>query len=286
MIKNENNNSPSKPQRVLVEQKSNVSIAISTPAFLSLAKKAGRNKVSLLVLEQVYCRGLLESVPSSKHTPEQQAFQRCDSFIHQGRAYRLDSDLISETPKVLDGAKHMHIIKRAIKGFEKRNQINEGGDLGYMVGRGLHNYFYPKKSKNKPGASRVGTDYDSYAARRRQRDVFAARYDDDRNNEKNDAYDYVSREGGIIAAKTLTTNPDLTPTQRQDLGTAMIKRHKDVAARLAQRKADQAAAAGQGAVKAYKQKNTDKAAVRDHVWPKKPKTPNVSKTPKGPPNIG
>jgi len=283
MIKNENNNSPSKPQRVLVEQKSNVSIAISTPAFLSLAKKAGRNKVSLLVLEQVYCRGLLESVPSSKHTPEQQAFQRCDSFIHQGRAYRLDSDLISETPKVLDGAKHMHIIKRAIKGFEKRNQINEGGDLGYMVGRGLHNYFYPKKSKNKPGG---GTDYASYEAKRRQRDDFAAKYDDDRNNERNDAHEYVIRHGGRESAKTLTTNPDLTPTQRRDLGNAMLKRNQEVRARLERIQADKALKRGQGAVAKYTQKKIDQSAVTDHVWPKKPKTPNVSKTPNGPPNIG
>lgn len=116
------NDSPSKPQRILVEQESSATIAVSTPAFLSLAKRAGKSKYPLTVLEQVYCRGILNSKYHPKNTPEQQAFQRVDSFIHEGKAYELDKDLLSETPIVPDGKKHMHIIKNAIKRHEERNK--------------------------------------------------------------------------------------------------------------------------------------------------------------------
>jgi hypothetical protein len=136
MVNMKYKDSPSTTQRVIVEQSSKKSIALSTPSFLSLARKSGKSDVPLTVLEQVYARGLLESVPSSKNTPEQQAFHRVESFIHRGKAYELDQDLITEIPKVPDGSKSMYIIKNAIKNHEERNKpLDES--IGSFVGNRL-----------------------------------------------------------------------------------------------------------------------------------------------------
>lgn len=169
-MKNYENSSPSKPQRILVEQKSKTSVAVSTPAFLSLARKAGKSSISLSILEQVYCRGLLAAKYDPKHTLEQQAFHRVDSFIHEGKAYEMDNDLISEIITVPDGKKHMKIIKRTIKGYKERNkpqEIKEGSvgssALGYLVGRAIRNKWTTgswsgRKNSKSPQMSRSPQD--------------------------------------------------------------------------------------------------------------------------------
>ena len=143
MYKNEKNNSPSKlPQRVLVEQKSGTAVAVSTPSWLSLAKKSGKSHFPLSVVEQVYCRGIVSAKYDPKNTLEQQAFNRVDSFLHEGKAFELDQDLLMEIPKVPDGRKHMSIIKSAIKHHEERNKAQPteepqptNEDIGHVVGR-------------------------------------------------------------------------------------------------------------------------------------------------------
>jgi len=106
------------PLRVLVEQTSGSEILVSTAAWLSLAKKAGKNSLPLSVVEQVYVRGFLEADTNSQNSVEQQAFQRVDSFIHGGKAVRLDEDLLGEAITVPQGKNHMHIVKKAIKRYQ------------------------------------------------------------------------------------------------------------------------------------------------------------------------
>lgn len=123
-------NSPSTTQRVLVEQETGSECLISTHAWLSLAKKAGKNDVPLSILEQVYVRGILEAKPCPKNSPEQLAFNRVDSFIHGGAAYELDKDLLGEMC-VPDGKKHMKTIKRVINKYERKPlKENWGHALG------------------------------------------------------------------------------------------------------------------------------------------------------------
>ena len=119
-------NSPSKsPLRRLVEQETGYEVLISASAWHSLAKRAGKNSVPLSIVEQVYARGYLSADENSKNSPEQQAFQRVDSFLHGGQAQNLDEDLINEI-KVPNGSRHMHIIKQAVKRYEsKKNPITE-----------------------------------------------------------------------------------------------------------------------------------------------------------------
>jgi len=93
-------------------------IQISERAWLSLARKAGKSKIPLTTLEEVYIRGYYSANPYSKNLPEQQAFNRVNSFMSGGKARELDEDLIVETPKVPDGRKHMSTIKNAIRKYE------------------------------------------------------------------------------------------------------------------------------------------------------------------------
>jgi hypothetical protein len=110
------------PLRVLVEQTSGSEILVSTSAWLSLAKKAGKNSLPLSIVEQVYVRGFLEANPNSQNSIEQQAFQRVDSFIHGGKAVQMDEDLLNEMIAVPQGKNHMHIVKNAIKRYQTLNR--------------------------------------------------------------------------------------------------------------------------------------------------------------------
>jgi hypothetical protein len=135
-------NSPSKkPLRKLVEQETGYNVLISTSAWHSLAKRAGKNDIPLSVVEQVYARGYLSADETSKNSPEQQAFSRVDSFLHGGQAQNLDEDLMEvAVPK---GHRHMHIVKSAIKRYEskdnplKEDVLNEKGvpPLGYTTAK-------------------------------------------------------------------------------------------------------------------------------------------------------
>jgi hypothetical protein len=94
-------------------------------------------------VEQVYARGYLTANEDSKNSPEQQAFQRVDSFIHGGQAQELDEDLTEVA--VPNGSKHMHIIRSAIKRYEskknplKEDVIDEEGvpPLGYTTAKNV-----------------------------------------------------------------------------------------------------------------------------------------------------
>ena len=110
------------PLRVLVEQTSGSEVLVSTSAWLSLAKKAGKNSLPLTVVEQVYVRGFLEANPNSQNSVEQQAFQRVDSFIHGGKAVQMDEDLLNEKIVMPQPDRHMHIVKNAIKRYQTLNR--------------------------------------------------------------------------------------------------------------------------------------------------------------------
>lgn len=221
MYKNEKNNSPSIPQRVLVEQKSGTAVAVSTPSWLSLAKKAGKSHFSLSIVEQVYCRGLLSSKYNPKNTPEQQAFNRVDSFLHEGKAYELDQDLLMEIPKVPDGRKHMSIIKSAIKHHEERNkpqqtddsqQVNEGiagtivkRALGIRRTRGGGLLSLLRGSGRK---TKAPEDSDAYVERKKQR-----YRDDDRAKSE-----YKQEKADAEKLKSEPPEPQPQPQPKQSIG--------------------------------------------------------------------
>jgi hypothetical protein len=135
----------SKPKHVLIEASTGESIPISQKAWYSLAKRAGKNNTLLSIIEQVYCRGIFTADDASYNSPEHQAFCRVDSFLHEGKAYELDYDLVTEQCTVPDGRKHMHIIKNAIKTHKKINQkeVIKESNVGFgksmqALGKGLH----------------------------------------------------------------------------------------------------------------------------------------------------
>ena len=117
--------------KFLKESKTGKEIQLELKSWLTLAKKAGKSNVPLSVIEQVYVRGLLESNPQSKNSPEQQAFNRVNSFLHEGKAYELDYDLIMEAPKVPDGRKHMGIIKDAVRRYETKDEPQQIDEVGF-----------------------------------------------------------------------------------------------------------------------------------------------------------
>ena len=125
MLKNENSyNSPSKnTQLTLTEQDSGSLVPITEKAHKSLYKKADRRQDMFEVLEQVYCRGYIRA----KENPEEQAFNRVNSFLSWGRAWDLDQDLIEgiysfELQEICKG-KAMHRAKS--KGRKKPNLMDE-----------------------------------------------------------------------------------------------------------------------------------------------------------------
>ena len=85
-----------KPQLTLIESQSFAKIPISVKAYNALAVKAEATKSILEILEQVYCRGYLSAGETSINTLEQQGFARVNSFINNGKAYRVDKDLAEQ----------------------------------------------------------------------------------------------------------------------------------------------------------------------------------------------
>ena len=261
MIKNER--SPSRPQRILVEQTSNIECPISTTAFYSLAKQAGKNKVLLSILEQVYCRGIIDANPHSRNTSEQNAFNRVNSFLHQGKAYELDHDL-AEQITVPDGRKHMHIIKKAIKGHQERNKpLVEDGQLGRVIGRVIHKALYGRPSKkSKPVVDKDSDEYinsqaqkkienksrsdriknvvnksqgqdspsvkstkPSQSAEQRSQAKYAQKNME--AQERDDAQVFVNKHGGRNAVKAII-NQRMPPRAEYNVKMAIAQRHDDV----------------------------------------------------------
>lgn len=79
----------SSPQLAFVEQ-TGVAVALSHKQALSLYKKSKQSGISFDVLEEVYRRGM------HAHQDEQQAFNRVNSFIAEGKAYEMDKDLVEK----------------------------------------------------------------------------------------------------------------------------------------------------------------------------------------------
>ena len=253
MIKNER--SPSRPQRILVEQTSNIECPISTTAFYSLAKQAGKNKVLLSILEQVYCRGIIDANPHSRNTSEQNAFNRVNSFLHQGKAYELDHDL-AEQITVPDGRKHMHIIKKAIKGHQERNKpLVEAGIIPSVIKllRGKKskpvvdkdsdeyiNSQAQKKIENKSRSDRIknvvnksqGQDSPSVkstkpsqSAEQRSQAKYAQKNME--AQERDDAQVFVNKHGGRNAVKAII-NQRMPPRAEYNVKMAIAQRRDDV----------------------------------------------------------
>lgn len=102
MRKNEKANSPStKAQLSLIEESSGAACPITVKAYEALAGKAEGYKPFLPILEQVYARGILTADEDSKNTPEQQAFNRVNSFLNIGKACEIDSDLLENVGMVI-----------------------------------------------------------------------------------------------------------------------------------------------------------------------------------------
>ena len=151
----------SKPKHVLIEASTGESIPISQKAWYSLAKRAGKNNTLLSIIEQVYCRGILTADEASYNSPEHQSFCRVDSFLHEGKAYELDYDLVTEQCTVPDGRKHMHIIKNAIKTHKKINQkeVIKESNVGFgrslaMIGRSANKGLFGGSKRRSAPSSR------------------------------------------------------------------------------------------------------------------------------------
>jgi len=187
-----------------VEQENGYEVLISTSAYHSLAKRAGKNKVPLSIVEQVYARGYVTADLNSKNSPQQQAFQRVDSFLHGGQAQNLDEDL-TEKINVPDGSKHMHIVKQAIARHKKRDNplkedvLNEEGvpPLGTKTAkiagktiRGAYRLY--KKTREIQRKSRENTsDISSTSTPKRRK----YKYEKEAETEKRNAHaDQKSRE--------------------------------------------------------------------------------------------
>jgi len=106
------------PQLAFVEQ-NGVAVALTHKQTLSLYKKSKQSGISFDILEEVYRRGMLA------HEDDQQAFNRVNSFIAEGRAYEMDKDL-AEKRGLWD---NIHAKRKRIKagsGEKMRKPGSEG----------------------------------------------------------------------------------------------------------------------------------------------------------------
>lgn len=103
--------SPSSPQLALVEHQG-VAVALSAKEVASIYKKSRQSGIPFDTLEEVYRRGYSAWTPDLKETPTQTAFNRVNSFIAEGAAAAMDSDLINEKRGLWD---NIHAKRERIK---------------------------------------------------------------------------------------------------------------------------------------------------------------------------
>ena len=81
----------------LVEQRFDTSVVpVTNKQRQSFQKKSEQSGYPLHIIEEVYARGYIESENESL-TPEQNGFDRVNSFIANGRAVKLDEDLLTQS---------------------------------------------------------------------------------------------------------------------------------------------------------------------------------------------
>ena len=100
------------PQLVFDEQRGAV-VALSQKEVTSLYKKSKQSGIPFDTLEEVYRRGFAMWAPSMNETPEQHAFARVNSFIAEGAAAAMDSDLTEKKRGLWD---NIHARRERIKG--------------------------------------------------------------------------------------------------------------------------------------------------------------------------
>lgn len=99
------------PQLVFVEQQG-AAVALSQKEVTSLYKKSKQSGIPFDTLEEVYRRGYAMWAPSMRETPEQHAFARVNSFIAEGAAAAMDSDLTEKKRGLWD---NIHAKRERIK---------------------------------------------------------------------------------------------------------------------------------------------------------------------------
>lgn len=99
------------PQLVFVEQQG-AAVALSQKEVTSLYKKSKQSGIPFDTLEEVYRRGYAMWAPSMNETPEQHAFARVNSFIAEGAAAAMDSDLTEKKRGLWD---NIHAKRERIK---------------------------------------------------------------------------------------------------------------------------------------------------------------------------
>ena len=99
------------PQLVFDEQRGAV-VALSQKEVTSLYKKSKQSGIPFDTLEEVYRRGYAMWAPSLNDTPEQHAFARVNSFIAEGAAAAMDSDLTEKKRGLWD---NIHAKRERIK---------------------------------------------------------------------------------------------------------------------------------------------------------------------------
>jgi hypothetical protein len=87
---------------------------VAGKAFESIVAKAFQAKIPIETLIEVYNRGYNDPNRGSHLTPEQQAFNRVNSYIAGGKARQLDADLTGEETLNNDN-KTLTTIKRVLK---------------------------------------------------------------------------------------------------------------------------------------------------------------------------
>lgn len=103
--------SPSSPQLAIVEHQG-VAVALSAKEVASIYKKSRQSGIPFDTLEEVYRRGYSAWTPELNETPTQTAFNRVNSFIAEGAAAAMDSDLINEKRGLWD---NIHAKRERIK---------------------------------------------------------------------------------------------------------------------------------------------------------------------------
>lgn len=108
----EENRLQSSPQLVFNEQQEGVAVVLSEKETIALYKKSKQSGYSFDTLQEVYRRGYLSWDLYMNESPEQTAFNRVNSFIAEGAAAAMDSDLINEKRGLWD---NIHAKRKRIK---------------------------------------------------------------------------------------------------------------------------------------------------------------------------